>query len=99
MTCPHLLHHLVLFVEELHLDVSADRKRLWELKNHQFVFPPGVSRVRSVDLHLQLVNHKLRVCIKNTTVFTCTTYRLHYSESGCEQNLHTVRETYCRCLQ
>lgn len=65
-TPPHLLHHLVLLVEELHLDVSTHRKRLWELKQHQFVLPPGVRRDRRVDLHLQLVDHKLRVCNTDT---------------------------------
>lgn len=59
---PHLLQHLVLLVEELHLDVSTDRKWLRELKQHQFVFPAGVGGVRGVDLHLELVHDKLGVC-------------------------------------
>lgn len=59
---PHLFHHLVLLVEELHLDVSTDGERLRELEQHQFVFPPSVAGVRGVDLHLQLIHDKLRVC-------------------------------------
>lgn len=64
---PHLLQHLVLLVEELHFDVSTDRKWLWKLKQHQFVFPPGVGGVGCVDLHLQLVHDKLRVCRRTQT--------------------------------
>lgn len=54
-------------MEKLHLDVSADRKWLWELKQHHFVFPPGVGGVRRMDLYLQLVHHKLRIWTAKTT--------------------------------
>lgn len=64
---PHLLHHLVLFVEELHFHVSADGERLRELEQHQLVLPPGVNGVRGVDLNLQLVHHELRICKENRT--------------------------------
>ena len=60
----HLFHHLILFVEELHLDVPADGQRLGELKHHVLVLAPRVSRVGGVDLHLELVHHKLGVCKK-----------------------------------
>lgn len=60
----HLLHHLILFMEELHFDVSADWQWLGELEEHVLVLAPRVSRVRRVDLHFQLVHHKLGICKK-----------------------------------
>lgn len=57
-----LLHHLILLMEELHLDVSTDGQRLREFKIHVLVLAPGVSRVRRVNLHFQLVHHKLGIC-------------------------------------
>lgn len=56
-----LLHHLVLLVEELHLNVATHGQRLRELKEHVLLFPSGVHRVGGVDLNLQLVHDKLRV--------------------------------------
>lgn len=56
------LHH-VLFVKELHFDVSTHRQRLGKLKVHVFVFTPRVCWVRCVDFHLQLVHHKLWICV------------------------------------
>ncbi|KAF3853015.1 hypothetical protein F7725_013703 [Dissostichus mawsoni] len=53
---------------QLHLDVSADRKWLRELEQHELVFPPGVGGVGGVDLHLQLVHHELRICSTNTYI-------------------------------
>lgn len=58
---PHLLQHLVLLVEKLHLDVAADGQRLRELEQHHFVLPPGVGRVGGVYFHLQLVHDELGV--------------------------------------
>lgn len=58
---PHLLQHLVLLVEKLHLDVAAHGQRLRELEQHHFVLALRVGRVGGVDLHLQLVHDKLRV--------------------------------------
>lgn len=58
----YLFHHLVLFVEELHFDVSTHRQRLGELKVHVLVFTPRVCRVRRVDPYLQLVHHKVWIC-------------------------------------
>lgn len=58
----NLLHHLVLFMEELHLDVSTNRQRLGEFEKHVLVLAPRVSGVRRVNLHFQLVHHKLGIC-------------------------------------
>lgn len=49
-------------MEELHFDVSTDWQWLGELKEHVLVLAPRVSRVRRVDLHFQLVHHKLGIC-------------------------------------
>ena len=57
----HLLHHFVLLVEELHLDVPADRKRLGELEEHETFFSPCVGWIGRVDLYLHLVDHKLGI--------------------------------------
>lgn len=61
-TDTYLFHHLVLLVEELHLDVSTHRQRLRKLKVHVFLLSPCVHWVGGVDFHLQLVHHKLRIC-------------------------------------
>lgn len=66
----YLFHHLVLLVEELHLDISAHGQRLWKLKEHIFLLSLGVCRVGGVDLHLQLVHHKLRICEKSIATVT-----------------------------
>lgn len=58
----YLFHHLVLLVEELHLDVSTHRQRLRKIKVHVLLLSPCVSWVRGVDFHLHLVHHKLRIC-------------------------------------
>lgn len=49
-------------MEKLHLDVTTHRKWLRKLKQHDLVFPACVGGVGRVDLHLQLVDHKLRIC-------------------------------------
>lgn len=63
-----LLHHFILFMEELHFDVSADWQWLGKLEEHVLVLAPRVSRVRRVDLHFQLVHHKLGICKKVVVV-------------------------------
>lgn len=88
---PHLLQHLVLLVEELHLDVSTDRKWLRELKQHQFVFPAGVGGVRGVDLHLELVHDKLGVCGGSTGT--------PVNSTEVEAMADLLLETHCRCLR
>ena len=66
----NLLHHLILFMEELHLDVSTNWQRLGEFEKHVLVLTPRVSGVRRVNLHFQLVHHKLGICKKNVDVGT-----------------------------
>lgn len=41
----NLLQHLVLFMEELHFDVSAHWQRLGKFKNHVLVLASRMSRV------------------------------------------------------
>lgn len=48
-------------MEELHFDVSADWERLGKFKKHMLVLAPCVSGVRCVNLHFQLVHHKLGI--------------------------------------
>lgn len=79
-------------MEELHLDVSTDRKWLRELKQHQFVFPAGVGGVRGVDLHLELVHDKLGVC------GGAQGHPLIQLKS-LEATADLLLETHCRCLQ
>lgn len=57
-----LLHHFILFMEELHFYVSTNWQWLGELKKHVLVLAPRVSGVRRVDLYFQLVYHKLGIC-------------------------------------
>lgn len=47
----NLLHHLILFMEELHFDVSTNWQRLGELEKHVLVLTPRLSGVRRVNLH------------------------------------------------
>lgn len=63
-----LLHHLILFMEELHFDVSTNWQRLGEFEKHVLVLAPRVSGVRRVNLHFQLVHNKLGICNKNKSV-------------------------------
>ncbi len=58
----NLLHHLILFMEELHFDVSTNWQRLGEFKKHVLVLAPRVSGIRRVNLDFQLVHHKLGIC-------------------------------------
>lgn len=70
MDTTYLLHHLILFMEELHLDVSTNWQRLGEFEKHVLVLAPRVSGVRRVNLYFQLVHHKLGICKKNVDVGT-----------------------------
>lgn len=61
-TDTYLFHHLFLFVEEIHLDVSTHRQRLRKIKVHVLLRSPCVHWVRRMDFNFQLVHHKLRIC-------------------------------------
>lgn len=64
-------------MEELHFDVSTNWQRLGEFKKHVLVLAPRVSGVRRVNLHFQLVHHKLGICRKVST--------LHNGVKDCEK--------------
>lgn len=58
----YLLQHLILFMEELHFDVSAHWQWLGEFKNHVLVLASRMSWVWGVNFHFELVDHKLWIC-------------------------------------